>query len=420
MGRFGIVFVSFTFTGCAELSDPGAGVGATPKAGGPCEVSLAGPAEGSKASVLPQLSWTGTCEGYRLELSATPDFETAQTLSYGLFERLSARVQLPTALRNRFGATVYWRVLGGLGGGVATSEVRTLALDPEGAGPEALQSADCAVATSTPVAGTPLDEVTGFAWTGACDAYRIEVSGSTAFPVEDTLTFGSMSRTSYRLTRGIQARLATLFPSGAYWRVVGGGSGADALSEPVALPFGDQEADADTITDTDADTDADAPVYPADLLDLSMWKITLPIDDDGSGTADEIKHPAIETYSSEEWFHLNEAKDGVVFFANCGGATTSGSDYARSELRELESDGYTKAAWSSTEGVHTLTVTEAFTRLPEVRSKVSGIQVHDADDDVLMVRLEDSRLFVKVSEDELATFTSSSPSRSNRAMARSG
>ncbi|WP_407692222.1 polysaccharide lyase family 7 protein [Pseudonocardia xinjiangensis] len=62
------------------------------------------------------------------------------------------------------------------------------------------------------------------------------------------------------------------------------------------------------------------------------------------------------------YFHLDQAGDGVVFIANAGGVTTSGSSCPRSELREM--DGDRKAGWSNRAGTHTLSVRQAVTRLP--------------------------------------------------------
>ncbi|WP_433277526.1 polysaccharide lyase family 7 protein [Pseudonocardia xinjiangensis] len=90
------------------------------------------------------------------------------------------------------------------------------------------------------------------------------------------------------------------------------------------------------------------------------------------------------------YFHLDQAGDGVVFIANAGGVTTSGSSCPRSEVREM--DGDRKADWSNRAGTHTLSVRQAVTRLPAVKPDVVTAQIHDAEDDVLEVRLEGERL----------------------------
>jgi poly(beta-D-mannuronate) lyase len=139
--------------------------------------------------------------------------------------------------------------------------------------------------------------------------------------------------------------------------------------------------------------------YPGDLIDLTRWKITIPLDNDGNGTADEIKFPAIKTYSSE-YFRLNDAKNAVVFKAHAGGATTKNSKYPRSELREMNQNG-SEAAWSSFKGTHTMTLSTSATHLPATKSEMVLAQIHDEEDDIVMVRLERNHLFVEADGKEI-------------------
>jgi hypothetical protein len=125
---------------------------------------------------------------------------------------------------------------------------------------------------------------------------------------------------------------------------------------------------------------------PANVLDLTNWKLTLPIAAKGSTTAAEIKQPELGSYSSS-YFKLAQTGDGVAFQANAGGATTSGSHYPRSELREMTGGGKTKAAWSTTVGTHTMRLKAAITHLPTAKPQVVVAQIHDAKNDVVMIRL---------------------------------
>lgn len=130
--------------------------------------------------------------------------------------------------------------------------------------------------------------------------------------------------------------------------------------------------------------------YPGDVVDLRDWYLTLP-----TGTPedpDTVHQPALATYSGP-YFRLDDARTGVVFTANAGGATTKGSGYPRSELREMA--GSEKAAWSNRSGTHTLTVRGAVTVLPPVKPEVVVAQIHDAEDDVVLVRVEKDRLLVE-------------------------
>ncbi|WP_405060596.1 polysaccharide lyase family 7 protein [Kribbella sp. NBC_01505] len=130
------------------------------------------------------------------------------------------------------------------------------------------------------------------------------------------------------------------------------------------------------------------PQVPADVLDLTNWKVTLPIGSSGSPT--EVKQPALDSYSNDPFFKV--VGDGVQFRAPVNGVTTSGSSYPRSELREM--NGSSNASWSSTSGTHTLVVRESFDHLPAEKPQLVGAQIHDADDDVSVFRLEGSSLYI--------------------------
>lgn len=130
--------------------------------------------------------------------------------------------------------------------------------------------------------------------------------------------------------------------------------------------------------------------YPSDVLDLRDWYLTLPTG--RSKDPDTVQQPRLARYRSE-YFRLDDAGTGVVFRANAGGVTTKGSKYPRSELREMA--GKEKASWSNSDGTHTMTVRQAVTRLPPAKPEIVAAQIHDADDDVLVVRVEGNRLIVR-------------------------
>lgn len=141
---------------------------------------------------------------------------------------------------------------------------------------------------------------------------------------------------------------------------------------------------------------------PASVLDLSDWKLTLPV-----GRPDEILTSALLRYVNETFFHLNKDKSGVVFNAPVGGATTSNSGYPRSELREMTSNGSKLASWSNTSGEHVMSVTQAITKVPVVKPHVVAGQIHDAEDDIVMIRLEGKRLFVESDGDDIGDLDTS-------------
>lgn len=141
------------------------------------------------------------------------------------------------------------------------------------------------------------------------------------------------------------------------------------------------------------------PSVPASVLNLTSWKLTLPINTAHSGEPDEILQPELATFTSPPYFELNQAKNGVIFRAHAGGATTANSHYPRSELREM--NGSKRASWSNASGTHTMTVTQAVTHLPPVKPEVVTAQIHDDDDDVIMVKLSGNRLFVEAKSKDI-------------------
>lgn len=137
-----------------------------------------------------------------------------------------------------------------------------------------------------------------------------------------------------------------------------------------------------------------AKPVPADILDLTNWKLTLPVGDEPD-EADEVEQPELKTFQMAPFFHVDETGKGVVFRANVGGATTSGSGYPRSELREMADGGSDEASWSNESGEHVMTITQAITATPKEKPEVAAGQIHGEDDVVAMVRLERNRLFVE-------------------------
>lgn len=131
---------------------------------------------------------------------------------------------------------------------------------------------------------------------------------------------------------------------------------------------------------------------PAQVLNLSNWKLTLPI-----GTAEsptEILQPQLATYMIDPWFIVQNG--AVRFRAPVNAPTTSGSSYPRSELREMKNSGKEKASWSSTIGIHSMTIDQAITAVPATKRHVVAGQIHDASDDVIVIRLEYPKLSVNV------------------------
>jgi Alginate lyase len=136
---------------------------------------------------------------------------------------------------------------------------------------------------------------------------------------------------------------------------------------------------------------------PGQLLDLSHWKLTVPVAGEGSKDAAEIRQPQLSVFQDRTSFFVDPKLKGVVFRAACGGVTTKGSKYPRCELRELYGTGKdSTAVWNTSDaGSHVMTATLAVTHLPAYKPHVVCAQIHDAKDDLLMVRLEGQKLIIE-------------------------
>ncbi len=73
---------------------------------------------------------------------------------------------------------------------------------------------------------------------------------------------------------------------------------------------------------------------PGEQIDLSFWKLTLPMDANKDGKVDEIKVSGLQNYSHPDFFYVDE--HGFVVFATPNkAATTANSTNSRSELRQM-------------------------------------------------------------------------------------
>ncbi len=138
-----------------------------------------------------------------------------------------------------------------------------------------------------------------------------------------------------------------------------------------------------------AATDANfVPIFvkPSQVLDLTTWRLNLPANDQ------QVSEPALASFHDDA-FRVVEA---VQFTATCGGEPDPGSEFPRSELREMSPDG-SKASWPTMSGVHRMDLTQRITHLPAVVPKLVCGQVHGAAaaDYRILVVLDGQRLYVK-------------------------
>lgn len=213
-----------------------------------------------------------------------------------------------------------------------------------------------------------------------------------ASPADPTHDAGRTARSDARPSAPPDARIAL-------------GEDASAAADDAALARDEDGGTPTTETDASVLRDsgrASTATVPGELLDLSIWKLTLPV-----GEAErprEILQPELDTFEMDPWFLVEGG--AVRFRANVGGVTTGGSSYPRCELREMERDGRTRASWSTTAGQHSMRIVQAITALPPVKPHVVAGQIHDAADDVVMIRLEGRHLFVEGNGRELGTLDS--------------
>ncbi|GIF18118.1 hypothetical protein BJ973_008917 [Actinoplanes tereljensis] len=113
----------------------------------------------------------------------------------------------------------------------------------------------------------------------------------------------------------------------------------------------------------------DPALPPGGNFDLAIWQLQLPV---GSpGKPDTISPAQLKTYSNPAYFWTDKNDGSMTFWAPEKGVTTPNSNYARSELREMNRDG-SAANWSLA-GNHTLS---AQLRIPSVTKNVCVGQVH--------------------------------------------
>lgn len=133
-----------------------------------------------------------------------------------------------------------------------------------------------------------------------------------------------------------------------------------------------------------------ARALPCRVIDLSQWRLQVPVDTDGSGEVDTYAPEQLRTFSHPRYFTTTDSGSAVIFSAPVDGKTTRNSHYPRTELRELDGDDL--ASWPTTSGVHEMHVRQAVTRLPAVKPDLIATQVHDGDSDLVAVRLRGEEL----------------------------
>lgn len=112
---------------------------------------------------------------------------------------------------------------------------------------------------------------------------------------------------------------------------------------------------------------------------------------DGAGAVYEQTRAQLVAgyYEDDNIFPVGDDQEWCRFRVRIDGPTTGGTDYARSELREMQTNGTSEAAWSTASNTHRM---KATIRVPSlsVFTKPTIIfgQIHDGSDDLLQVCTE--------------------------------
>ncbi|WP_260928059.1 polysaccharide lyase family 7 protein [Novosphingobium sp. 9] len=118
---------------------------------------------------------------------------------------------------------------------------------------------------------------------------------------------------------------------------------------------------------------------PPSKIDLSMWKITLPVNEAGEVSGE---HDAVELYrltglSVPPWFEA--ARNSIAFTVPVEGAMTRGTKYPRSELREMDGAGH-EYAWTVADAGR-FSARVQVDELPDTSLDASDTSGDDANDD---------------------------------------
>ncbi|MGX6608125.1 polysaccharide lyase family 7 protein [Micromonosporaceae bacterium Da 78-11] len=126
------------------------------------------------------------------------------------------------------------------------------------------------------------------------------------------------------------------------------------------------------VTDALAAATLDPTVAPGGNFNLAVWQLQLPTGSPGSPeTISPARLKGAGGYTNPAYFWTDKNDGSMTFWAPEKGVTTPNSNYARSELREMNSNG-SAADWTLA-GNHTLT---ANLRIVSVTKNVAVGQVH--------------------------------------------
>lgn len=149
-----------------------------------------------------------------------------------------------------------------------------------------------------------------------------------------------------------------------------------ASNHPASIVEGNSDAGRMRASgNTSADNKTEQP--KSDRFDFSHWKLTLPVDQANTydGHPVEISTTKLAAGYRDPYFGA-DSKGDLVFWCPVIGAATEGTDYARSELREMQEPGNPRKNWMA-KGSHVLTARCRILQVPSNPKVVIG-QIHSA------------------------------------------
>ncbi|TXN35232.1 polysaccharide lyase family 7 protein [Flagellimonas hymeniacidonis] len=128
--------------------------------------------------------------------------------------------------------------------------------------------------------------------------------------------------------------------------ILGSCQKSSSVSQEKEDEIAGEEPTNDVVEIPEPDTEDTSFILPE--IDLSNWKVTLPI-----GRPDEVKPPEILEYATNEKlkpFMYNDSIEGALVFYTYPGATTANSSRSRTELREQMEPGSNSVNWTFSQG----------------------------------------------------------------------
>ncbi len=116
--------------------------------------------------------------------------------------------------------------------------------------------------------------------------------------------------------------------------------------------------------------------HPQENIDLSHWKLTLPICALGLPDSSPLEIPAAQLatgYTNAPCFTTDSLGE-IIFWCPVNGITTKGSEYPRTELREVINPANDNVCWGAA-GTHILDVRCRVSQVPSSQKVIIG-QIH--------------------------------------------